>query len=137
MRHSNKNKKRSFWSTIDKEQTKDTGMAMVLVCMIVWYFDRSEWLVLPAVFLLILNMVLPQAYKPVAVLWFGLSNRLGSMMSHILLTILFLLLVTPVGILRRWTGKDTLLLKQWKKTDTSVFRLRNHTYQPKDLEWPY
>jgi multisubunit Na+/H+ antiporter MnhG subunit len=71
------------------------------------------------------------------VLWFGLSHLLGAVVSRIILTLLFFLLVTPVGLVRRWVGADSLQLKKWKKDRGSVFVVREGTILPKDLENPY
>jgi len=123
--------------TVNREQAKDTGMAMVLICMLVWYFGHFEKSLVLAVALLVINMTVPQIFKPVAKLWLGLSNVLGAVMSRILLTILFFTLVTPIGVFRRITGNDSLQIKKWKKDGTSVFQIRDHTYKPENIDKPY
>jgi len=133
----NKQKEGFFPVTISKDQAKDTGMAMVLICLIVWYFTHIEILLTILTGLLIANMVVPQIYRPVAKLWLGFSNVLGTVMSKILLSIIFYFLVTPVGIFRRITGNDSLQLKKWKKSRTSVFQIRDYKYQQKDIDKPY
>jgi hypothetical protein len=62
---------------------------------------------------------------------------LGTVMSKILLTIVFFFIVTPVGIIRKWLGADAMQLKKWKKDTSSVFTDRHKMYQPKDIEKPY
>ncbi len=133
-----KNGKTSFLpDTVNRDQAKDTGMAMVLICILVWHFGHFEKFLALAVALLIINMIVPQIYKPVAKLWLGLSNILGAVMSRILLTILFFTLVTPIGVFRRIAGNDSLQIKKWKKDRTSVFQIRNHTYKPENIDKPY
>jgi hypothetical protein len=119
------------------EQARDTGMAMVLICLLWAYWGARPGAVPLAIGLLLLTMVWPKAFKPLAVLWFGLSHLLGAVVSRIILTLLFFLLVTPVGLVRRWVGADSLQLKKWKKDRGSVFVVREGTILPKDLENPY
>ena len=120
-----------------RDQAKDTGMAMVLICLILAYWGgRPQFLPL-ALALLLLTMVWPDAFRPLAVLWFGLSHLLGNLVSRIVLTIIFFVLVTPIGLIRRWAGADSLQLKKWKKDTRSVFMEREGAILPKDLDHPY
>ena len=120
-----------------KEQAKDTGMAVVLICLIVILFWEKYQLVPIAVAFLVLDMVWPDAYRPAAKIWFGLSHLLGTIVSMLLLSILFFVLVTPVGMIRKLIGKDSLHLKKWKNNKESIFTIRNHTFSKKDIENPY
>jgi len=55
----------------------------------------------------------------------------------VLLTLLFYLIVTPLGLVRRLAGADPLQLSAWNRNLSSTFRERTHTYIPDDLEPPY
>lgn len=123
--------------TITRDQAKDTGMAMVLICLIIGLVAELPTFYPPAAALLVLNMIWPGAYRPIAILWFGLSHLLGAVVSRILLTVVFFLLVLPVGLARRLAGKDTLKLRAWKRGDGSAFTLRDHVYTSADIENPY
>lgn len=118
-------------------QTKDTGLAMTLILMLVIYFSEKYVLVLPAIAVLVLTMTLPAVFKPLAFLWFGVSNILGMVVSRILLTAVFFVVATPVGLMMRMTGKDSMQVKAWKNGADSVFSKRDHTFTANDLEQPY
>ncbi|HOV85246.1 MAG TPA: SxtJ family membrane protein [Syntrophobacteraceae bacterium] len=122
---------------VTREQCKDTGMAMVLLCLLGEYFTHRPDLLSVAVGLLVLDMIFPVFFKPVAVIWIRLSHVLGGVSSKLLLTLVFFLLLTPMGLIRRALGKDPMRRKQWKRGSSSVFHLRNHTFTAKDLETPY
>ena len=122
---------------ISRNEAKDTGMAMTLICLLIVIFSRNFAFTILAVILLVINMVFPSAYRPVAVIWFGLSRVLGAIVSKFILAILFFLVVTPVGVIRRMLKADPLKLKQWKKDQSSVFSERNHIYHSNDIEKPY
>jgi hypothetical protein len=58
-------------------------------------------------------------------------------MSKILLSIVFITIVTPIGLLRRLLGKDSLQLKNFKKSKDSVFLSRDHKYTENDIAKPF
>ncbi len=126
-----------FRRKISKEQCCDTGMAMVLLVLIAYAYTKRAKLVPFAMALLVLDMVAPKAYRPVAVVWLGLSEVLGRVMSTVVMTVVFFFFVTPIGIIRRLVGKDSLKLRGFKASDGSVMLQRNHTFVPGDLETPY
>ncbi len=122
---------------ITKDQSRDTGMAMVLLLLILFAAKKREWLLYGAMALHVLNMIVPQIYRPVALLWLGLSEVLSTVTSKILLSIVFFGVVTPIGILRRLFGKDALKLHAFKAGQDSVMLERNHKFTARDLQRPY
>ena len=130
-------KDKIFTTDISKEQAKDTGMAMTLLLLLVGTFTGNIALYKLAIPVIVLAMIVPKIYFPIAVLWLGLSHLLGTIVSKIILSIVFLVIVTPIGLFRRLIGKDTLKLKGYKKDKTSVFKQRNHTFAAEDLEKPF
>jgi hypothetical protein len=122
---------------ITKDQSRDTGMAMVLLLLIVFASKKREGYLIAAMVLHVVNMIFPQVYRPVAVLWLGFSDLLGAVVSKILLSIVFFLIVVPIGILRRLGGKDSLKLRAFKASKDSSMVERNHTFTGGDLERPY
>jgi len=119
------------------EQAKDTGMAMVLICLLLGYFGKFPKFLGVSIVLLLITMAWPKVFKPVAGLWFGLSHVMGQVVSKIILSLAFFLIVTPIGLIRRLMGADSLQLKKWKKGSESVFVERQGAIQDKDLLNPY
>jgi len=126
-----------FKKTMTKEQSRDTGMALVLLLLLVFLKSRKNGWLYAAISLQVIDMVVPRVFAPVAVLWFGLSHILGTVMSKVLLSILFFGLVTPVGFLRRLLGKDSLKLRAFRASQDSAMLVRNHLFTAKDIEKPY
>lgn len=132
------NRSSSFFSTsITKDQAKDSGMAIVLILMLIGFFTKDDLFYRIAIPVLLMNMIFPMFYYPFAILWFGLSNLLGTIVSKILLSVVFFIIVLPIALLRQLLGKDTLLLKKFKKSSESVMKTRNQTYVATDLEKPF
>ena len=119
------------------EQAKDTGMAMVLICLLLGYWGKFPKFLPVSLVLLILTMAWPNAFRPLAVLWFGLSHLLSRVMSRVILTVVFFLVVTPIALIRRFMGADALQLKKWKQGRGSVFVVREGVIQGKDMANPY
>ncbi len=120
-----------------KDQARDTGMAMVLICLLFAYLGQRPSLVPLAIILLLLTMAVPQLFRPLAVFWFGLSHIMGNVVSKVILSVIFFLLVTPIGLIRRWAGKDAMQVRKWKQGRDSVFTAREGVILPEDLNNPY
>jgi energy-coupling factor transporter transmembrane protein EcfT len=122
---------------INLDEAKDTGLAIILILLIIEYVKRPGWLTLCTMAVLILTMTYPAALKPLGRIWFGFSHILGTIVSKILLSLVFFLIVTPIGLVRRISGADPMRNKLWKKGDDSVLVKRNHHYSSEDLQKPY
>jgi hypothetical protein len=123
--------------SISADQAKDTGMAMVLICLLTAFFGQKQQLFVVAILLLLVNMIWPGFYKPIAKIWLGLSHLLGTIVSKVILSVIFFGLVMPVGLARRILGKDSLQVKKWKKGRGSVFKARDHEFTSEDISHPY
>ena len=123
--------------TITRDQSRDTGMALVLLLLIAAATRKREVYLLAAIAFQAVDMIWPAVYKPLAVLWLGLSDLLGAIASKICMAIVFLLVVTPTALLRRISGKDTLKLRAFKTGKDSVMEDRNHLFVAQDIEKPY
>ncbi|MDD4951689.1 MAG: SxtJ family membrane protein [Desulfovibrionaceae bacterium] len=126
-----------FPKSVTRAQAADTGMAMVLICLLVGLWRGRPGWTAAAALLLVLNMTWPKAYAPLARVWLGLSQAMGALVSRLLLAAVFFVLVTPVGLARRGLGKDPMRLKKWKSGQDSVFVARDHQFKPEDVENPY
>lgn len=118
-------------------QARDTGMAFTLLFLLASFYRTGETVLLPALGFLVITMTRPGVLTPLARLWFGLSGALGAIVSKILLGLIFYLLVSPIGYLRRRAGKDPMRDKQFRAKDDSVFVERNHRFTARDVTRPY
>jgi polyferredoxin len=126
-----------FRTDLTKKECSDTGMAMTLIALLLGFFTENIVFYKIGIPVLLMNMIWPQFFYPLGIVWFGLSKALGTVVSKILLTIVFTIIVLPVSIFRRLIGKDSLQLKNWKKGRESVMRERKHVYSSNDLVKPY
>ena len=69
------------------------------------------WLLTPGLALVTLGAIAPRSLKYIYLVWMGLALVLGFVVSHVILTIFFFLVITPIGLIARLAGKDFLRLK--------------------------
>jgi hypothetical protein len=84
----------------------------VLGGLMLWR-DRASWPYLFGVsaFFLLFGVLLPRALAPIEWAWMKLAHYLGIVMTHVLLTLTFYLMITPLGLLMRLFRKDPLELR--------------------------
>jgi hypothetical protein len=121
----------------DPGYLRDSGLAAVLLLLIIAYWQEGNLLVLLAMAVMVVALLFPRLLGPWAFLWRHFSFFLGSIISRILLTLIFIFVVLPVGLIRRVMGYDPMKKKEWKKGRQSVFILRRHVYTASDLDNPY
>lgn len=130
-------KMKFFQQSIDLNQAKDTGMAFTLISLLLGYLGGMGYFFPIAIILLIINMTSPKVFIPAAKIWISLSLLIGTVVSKVLLTIIFFLIVSPIGLIRKLIGKDSLQLNQWKKDQSSLFKERKHSFTRQDIDHPY
>jgi hypothetical protein len=85
---------------------------------------------------LFLGLVIPALLKPIQKVWMSIAVIIGWVMTRVILTVLFYLVVTPVGILAKVFGKDFLDTKfdrnansYWSTRESEKFDKRNYESQ--------
>jgi hypothetical protein len=69
------------------------------------------WALVPGVLLIALGAILPRTLKYVYIAWMSVAVVLGFIVSNVLLTLFFFVVITPIGLIARACGKDFLRLK--------------------------
>lgn len=94
------------------------GLLATLVFFLGSHPERAYWLGGIGAAFLLLVFVLPSILKPIHLLWMGLALFLGYFMSRILLTLLFFVIITPIGLVMRLFGKDIIDEKIQQERET-------------------
>jgi len=119
------------------EKYKDTGL-VILLCLLLGYLHSHNLLLIwISVACVLVSILFPIILKPVSVIWYGLSEIMGSIVLRILLAFIFFGIITPIGLVRRWITKKQLLAEQFKKGRESVFVERNIQFSRSDIENPF
>ena len=72
----------------------------------------------------ILAFVAPELLGRINSVWMGLGFLMGKVVSPIVMTILFFVLFTPVGLVMKLIGRDELLLKN--RGGSSFWKIRTN-----------
>jgi Saxitoxin biosynthesis operon protein SxtJ len=130
-------KEKVFPKSISKKEASDTGVAMTLICLLLGYFTKNVIYYKIAIPVLVMNMAFPMFYYPFAMVWLGLTNLLGMVVSKVLLSVVYILFLMPMGMIRRAMGKDSLNLTGFKKSTDSVMITRDIEFTANDIKNPY
>ena len=120
-----KNPERSFGVSVG-------GVLCVIAAVLVWRgrLTRAEWVGGVGAVLLVLGLVRPSLLKWPSAGWWRFAKALGYVNARILLTVLFGLVLTPLGLLWRLTGKDPLTRRRDRWSGWSAYpdRYRNRKH---------
>jgi Saxitoxin biosynthesis operon protein SxtJ len=90
-----------------------------------------------AFFALLMGLIIPIIYWPVAFVWFFLSGIIGRITSTFSLSVIYFIILVPVGMVMRIIGKDPLQLRKFRKSTKSAFTARNYIFRKDDIWYPY
>jgi len=87
----------------------------VLVAFGIWFLVRHKssypFFLVPGVALIASGALAPRTLKYIYIAWMAVAFTLGFVMSQVILTLFFFLIVTPIGLLARLFRKDFLARK--------------------------
>lgn len=86
------------------------GAATALAGAVLWYLNRPYGAEVMYVggFVLWLAGFVPRILKPLYRAWMGVALVLGWLMTMVLLSLVFYLVITPTGLIRRLSGKSSM-----------------------------
>ena len=106
-----------------RTELRQFGVLLAIVVQAVglflwWRGTQHFWLFVAALGLLLVASIVPVMLWPLHKVWMTLALVLGLVMSNLMLTLLFYLVITPIGLVRRLMGKDPLALKKPEGAET-------------------
>ena len=113
------------------------GIVFFVVFLIISIFPLINegnlriWALIISIIFLILGLVNSNILTPLNKIWFRFGLILGKIVSPIVMSVIFFLVVTPIGILMRILKKDLLNLKingnesYWIKKSEPKSKMRN------------
>ena len=109
---------------------RNFGLVFFIVFMVIalWpLLNQSEiryWSLSISLIFLLLGIINSKLLTPLNKIWFKFGLLLGSIISPIIMGIVYFLIVTPTGFIMRLMGKDVLNLK--KNTKNSYWLEKNN-----------
>ena len=96
---------RSFGITI--------AIILFIISAILFYYDKSSYEVIAYIGggFIGLGIIIPILLKPIYILWMIFAVILGWVMTRVILSLVFYLIITPISLITRLLGEDFLKLK--------------------------
>ncbi len=115
-------------------KSKETILVLVLAILVWHRISRHVWLLWVAAGLVLIGLFVPVLADVIHRAWMKLSVILGAVTSRILLTVIFFVVIVPLGQISRLFGKNELLVSPGQD---SLFKIKDHLYTREDLEQPW
>jgi len=126
-----------FTVHFSRKTLNDAGMAFTLLALLLGYFLHKELFYIIALFSTLANIIFPIVFYPFAIVWSSFARIMGSVMTALLLTSVFIILIIPFGMIRNLVGKTKLMFPGFNHGKESIMHTRMHTYTSADISHPY
>lgn len=107
-----------------KKDLRNFGLIWTIIFVLITFYplikdgDARFWALIPAGIFLALGLAAPNSLKLFYKVWIKFGDFMGNIISKVILTIVFYLLILPLGLVLRLTGKDFLRKHEFKKSDS-------------------
>ena len=96
-----------------KKELREFGIVMgcffgLLTGLLIWRHRPFLWMGGLSVFFFVFGFFLPNLLKPLQKAWMTFAVLMGFVMSRVILSILFFLVLSPLALISRLTGKKYL-----------------------------
>ncbi len=105
------------------------GVVLILISLLLWYLGKTSFVYFSIIggLFVILSFIAIPVLRPFHKLWMMLALFMGFVMSRVILTILFYLVLTPISLIARIVGKKFMPLgfdknaaTYWEKRDITA-----------------
>jgi hypothetical protein len=110
------------------------AFAVLGVVALLRHKPAAPWLLAPGALLVFFGLVAPRLLKYVYIAWMSLAIVLGFVVSTVLLTLFFFVVITPIGFVARCSGQDFLGLKPNPGADTFWLPRGKKSGKPEEYE---
>ena len=114
-----------------KSKALETILILVAALIILFWIYHKKIFLLVSLILILIATTSEFLTKKISLAWLKFSEAIGKVMSKVILTAVYFIILVPLAFLFRLTGKDQLQLKRKKD---SYFVERNHLFSKKDIE---
>ena len=96
------------------------GGVLVIIAVFLFYFEKPAaiYFAIIGAILILTGLIYPTILKPLNKVWMGLAIVLGFIMSRVILTIFFYIILTPISLLAKIFRKKFMVLKYDKSAKT-------------------
>jgi len=105
------------------------GFILLMISIFLFVSEKNSFIYFFATGLIFigLGIITPVVLKPIYKIWMSFAIIIGWVMTRVILSVLFYLIISTIGIFARLVGKDFLNLKS--KNNDSYWNIRNKEYE--------
>lgn len=103
------------------------GIVLILIALLLWYLGKTSFIyfsIIGGLFVILAFIAIP-ILRPFHKLWMILALAMGFVMSRVILTILYYLILTPIGLIAKLVGKKFMPLG-FDKSAATYWEKREH-----------
>ena len=110
------------------------GIIFFIISGLLMYYNKESYKIIGIIgsMFIGLGLTIPVMLKPFYFVWMTFAAILGWVMTRVLLSLVFYLIITPIGLITRIIGEDFLALK---KTESNSYW--NHRDSSEELKQDY
>ena len=105
------------------------GFILLMIGAFLFVREKDSFIYFSSIGLIFigLSIITPTVLKPAYKIWMTFAVIIGWVMTRVILSVLFYLIISTIGIFARLVGKDFLNLKS--KNTESYWNIRNKEYE--------
>ena len=109
------------------------GIILLVISGFLFWKEKESFQIFLAIgiTLFLIAIAVPSVLKPVYWIWMIFATILGWIMTRVILSLLFYIIVTPIGLIPRFFGKQFLELR-WDKSKESYWNFRTNEHLKKE-----
>jgi len=109
------------------------GVILLIIAGFLFWKEKESFQILLTfgVIFFFLGIAIPFILKPIYWVWMIFATILGWIMTRVILSLLFYIIFTPIGLILRFFGKQFLELR-WDKSKESYWNFRTNEHLKKE-----
>ena len=109
------------------------GIILMIIAGFLFWKEKESYQIFLTVgtILFVLGILVPAVLKPIYWILMIFATILGWLMTRVILSLLFYIIITPIGLIPRFFGKQFLEL-QWDKSKESYWNFRTNEHLKKE-----
>ena len=109
------------------------GIILLLISGFLFWKEKESYQIFSGIgiTLFLIAIAIPSVLKPVYWMWMIFGIILGWFMTRVILSLLFYIIITPIGLTLRLFGKQFLELR-WDKSKESYWNFRTNEHLKKE-----
>jgi hypothetical protein len=121
----------------EHDRSLETLAILAAACIIGGLVFKAWAFAYAALGLLLIGLLFRRLAVKLSVLWLSFAAVLGAVNSKILLTVIYYLVLVPVALIYRRIHGSPMNLGRGNDSQRSYWTVRDHRFEPRDLERPW